>query len=146
MPKRAKTETPLYYEPPKLFYLPNGEEYHATPRCPVIEPGQRKFLVISDDGTLIEGLWPCERCCPVELLIPRQSVYRLPVYFHSDENCSELSVNVRGDWRGLESISWPSVQYRRMVDDDGSAWKRCRRCLPTVTTLYPLGSAERPVA
>jgi hypothetical protein len=144
VPKRVAPEPPRDYEPPKLFYLANGEYYHATPRCPEIPSQQRKLLAISQEGEPVEGLWTCDRCCPVDLVIPSQAVYRPPIYFHSDENCLELAENVRGAWRRLEWIFWPALQYRRMVDDDGTSWKRCRRCLPTVTTLYPLGSAERP--
>jgi hypothetical protein len=139
----APHEYRMSARPPKLYYLPTGEEYHATPQCPEIPASKRRFLEANADVLAESVITSCERCCPVDLVIPRESAYRLPVVFHADDDCPDLPEGVGRDGTSDEWIRWPSHTYHRIVTDNGDAWKRCRRCVPDPALLYPLGSPER---
>jgi hypothetical protein len=133
------------FEPQTVYYLFDSDEYHATPRCPQVKPGERQqLLVVEAQGDWPRPLdrWCCETCCPVDLVIPAQTVYRLPVYFHADANCPERPEELREQSQSLEMIQWPTRNYHEIVSDDGTAWKAdgaSRRSRGCVLSARPSG-------
>jgi hypothetical protein len=127
------------YDPPPLYRDSNGV-YHSTRNCPAV-PDVEKVTECSYEELGDRRYERCERCVPVPLFVPKPGTTEHPVY-HSDLDCRSIPRRLRYPSPQYDWVWWPSWDYEHVIENFDS-YRRCKRCIPDRTVLYPSDKKPR---